>query len=124
MASPERLPPPALPAIAGGSADFTEAWLANRRLSAHTRAAYRRDVQQYLVWCAARALDPLRASFLHVNAYARDLEATVDSRTGKVLAPASVARKLSALSSWYVFLVRLEAVAANPVGGADRPRVD
>ncbi|WP_433065762.1 tyrosine-type recombinase/integrase [Dactylosporangium sp. CS-033363] len=124
MSSPERLPPPALPAITEGAADFTEAWLANRRLSAHTRAAYRRDVQQFLAWCAARDLDPLRTSFLHVNAYARDLESTVDSRTGKPLAPASVARKLSALSSWYQFLLRLEAVPANPVGGADRPRVD
>ncbi|WP_433199303.1 tyrosine-type recombinase/integrase [Dactylosporangium sp. CS-047395] len=124
MSSPERLPPPALPAIADGATDFTEAWLANRRLSAHTRAAYRRDVQQFLVWCTTRDLDPLRTSFLHVNAYARDLESTVDSRTGKPLAPASVARKLSALSSWYQFLLRLEAVTANPVGGADRPRVD
>jgi site-specific recombinase XerD len=118
--TPERVPS-ALPAVQ--FTDFTEGWLANRRLSAHTRAAYRRDVQQFLSWCDSRGLDPLRASFLHVNAYARDLESTVDSRTGRVLAPASVARKLSALSSWYGFLVRLEAVASNPVGGADRPRV-
>jgi integrase/recombinase XerD len=122
MNSPELRPPPALPAA--GDADFTEAWLANRRLSAHTRSAYRRDVHQFLGWCAGRGLDPLRASFLHVNAYARELESTVDGRTGRVLAPASVARKLSALSSWYVFLVRLEAIPANPVSGADRPRVD
>jgi len=120
--TPERIPAAALPAAFHG-ADFTEGWLGNRRLSAHTRAAYRRDVQQFLGWCGTRGLDPLRASFLHVNAYARDLESTVDSRTGRVLAPASVARKLSALSSWYGFLVRLEAVASNPVGGADRPRV-
>jgi site-specific recombinase XerD len=104
--------------------DFTDGWLANRRLSAHTRAAYRRDVQQWLAWCAGRGLDPLTASFLHVNAYARTLESTVDHRTGRAMAPASVARKLSALSSWYGFLLRLELVAANPVGGADRPRVD
>ncbi|MEU7866758.1 tyrosine-type recombinase/integrase [Dactylosporangium sp. NPDC049140] len=124
MTTPDRATPPGLPAPADGSADFTEAWLANRRLSAHTRAAYRRDVHQYLAWCAQRGLDPLRASFLHVNAYARDLESTVDERSGRVLAPASVARKLSALSSWYAFLLRLEAVKANPVGGADRPRVN
>ncbi|MET7424923.1 tyrosine-type recombinase/integrase [Dactylosporangium sp. NPDC005555] len=110
--------------IARAEGDFTDAWLSNRRLSAHTRAAYRRDVHQFLAWCGGRDVDPLRASFLHVNAYARDLESTVDARTGKVLAPASVARKLSALSSWYGFLLRLQAITANPVGGADRPRVD
>ena len=93
----------------------TEAWLANRRLSEHTRAAYRRDVSGWLAWCAVRELDPLRASFLDVNAYARDLEVN--------LTPASVARKLSGLSSWYAFLVKLRAVESNPVGDADRPRV-
>ena len=31
---------------------------------------------------------------------------------------------LSGLSSWYGFLLKVNAVAANPVGGADRPRVD
>jgi site-specific recombinase XerD len=34
-----------------------------------------------------------------------------------------VARKLSALSSWYAFLAKLGAVGANPVAGADRPPV-
>jgi integrase/recombinase XerD len=94
----------------------TEAWLANRRLSEHTRAAYRRDVAGWLAWCGERGVDPLRASFLEVNAYARGLEA-------RPLAPSSVARKLSGLSSWYDFLVKMRAVDANPVGGADRPYV-
>jgi site-specific recombinase XerD len=101
--------------VVGGSAEqVTEEWLANRRLSAHTRDAYRRDVAAWLAWCAARDVDPLRASFLDVNAYARGLEA-------RPLAPATVARKLSGLSSWYDFLAKLRAVDANPVGGADRP---
>jgi integrase/recombinase XerD len=112
-----------LPAVPVPLVDFTDGWLANRRLSAHTRAAYRRDVAQWLAWCADHEVEPLRASFLHVNAYARALESTVDGRTGRPLAPSSVARKLSALSSWYGFLHRVELVAANPVGGADRPRV-
>ena len=106
-----------LPATSTGAAEFTEAWLANRRLSEHTRAAYRRDVATWLDWCAGKGVDPLRATFLDVNFYARDLEA-------KPLAAASVARKLSGLSSWYDFLVKLRAVSSNPVGGADRPHVD
>lgn len=108
---------------AGGAEDVTEAWLANRRLSAHTRAAYRRDVAGWLAWCTERGVDPLAAGFLDVNAYARGLEASVDSRTGRSLAPSTVARKLSGLSSWYDFLAKLRAVDANPVGGADRPYV-
>jgi integrase/recombinase XerD len=110
-------------AVGADAAEFTEAWLANRRLSAHTRSAYRRDVAGWLAWCAGRDLDPLKAGFLDVNAYARGLEAAIDPRSGKALAPATVARKLSGLSSWYDFLVKLRAVTANPVGGADRPYV-
>ncbi|MFC0531940.1 tyrosine-type recombinase/integrase [Phytohabitans kaempferiae] len=115
--------PQALPAVGGGGADFTEAWLRNRRLSEHTRAAYRRDIAGWLAWCAGRDLDPLGASFLDVNAYGRELEATVEPRSGRPLTPATVARKLSALSSWYDFLTKLRAVDANPVAGADRPKV-
>ncbi|MGK5440620.1 tyrosine-type recombinase/integrase [Micromonospora sp. URMC 105] len=114
----------ARPALPSGPVDFTEAWLRNRRLSEHTRAAYRRDIAGWLAWCAARDLDPLHANFLDVNTYGRDLEATLGARTGRPLTPATVARKLSALSSWYEFLVKLRAVDANPVSGADRPRVD
>src|SRR5947207_7012649 len=115
-----------LPVRQPGFAAFTgliEAWLANRRLSEHTRAAYRRDVAAFLSWCATRQVDPLRAACPDVNAYARDLKSTVDSRTGRPLTPATVARRLSGLSSWYAFLVKLGVVPVNPVVGADRPRI-
>ncbi|GIF41385.1 tyrosine-type recombinase/integrase [Actinoplanes xinjiangensis] len=105
------------PATTAAATDFTEAWLANRRLSDHTRAAYRRDVTSWLTWCTTHQVDPLNATFLHVNAYARALEA-------QPLAPASVARKLSGISSWYDFLLKLQAVPTNPVLGADRPPLD
>ncbi|HEX7744799.1 MAG TPA: tyrosine-type recombinase/integrase [Micromonosporaceae bacterium] len=112
------------PVTSGDPLDVTEAWLRNRRLSEHTRAAYRRDITGWLAWCSGRELDPLRVSFVDVNAYGRALESTVDGRTGRTLSPATVARKLSALSSWYGFLHRLRAIEANPVSGADRPRLD
>ncbi|MEU4483159.1 tyrosine-type recombinase/integrase [Micromonospora sp. NPDC023966] len=125
MLRPEVLPrTSAHAALPGGPTDFTEAWLRNRRLSEHTRDAYRRDVTGWLSWCAGRDLDPLRASFLDVNAYGRELESTPCGRGGRPLTPATVARRLSALSSWYDFLVKLRAVEANPVAAADRPRVD
>jgi len=118
------LPDPAVLAHREDMEAFTDGWLANRRLSAHTRDAYRRDVASWLDWCRARDLDPIQATFIHVNAYARELESTSDGRTGRPLTPATVARKLSGLSSWYGFLVKINAIPANPVGGADRPRVD
>ncbi len=110
---------------AGGRLEsLTAAWLRNRRLSEHTRVAYLRDVDNWLGWCGSRGIDPLRATFLHVNEYARELEVTIDSRSGRPLSTSTVARRLSGLSSWYGFLTKLNVVGSNPVSGADRPRLD
>jgi len=106
------------------AADIVDAWLANRRLSDNTRAAYRRDLHHWLHWCTTTGTEPLHATFLHVNAYARALESTIDPRTDTPLSAATVARKLSALSSWYTFLHKLGAINTNPVAGADRPHLD
>lgn len=94
---------------------FTDAWLANRRLAANTREAYRRDVATFLDWCDQNQVQPLQAKFTHINMYARGLEQS--------LTPATVARKLSGLSSWYDFLCKVGVLAANPVAVADRPYV-
>jgi site-specific recombinase XerD len=116
-ADPERIAPPGVLATIPELLEFTDRWLANRRLSELTRLAYRRDLEGYLTWCESTGLRPLEARFTHVNKFARNIEAAG-------LSPSTVARRLSSVSSWYTFLVRLEAVATNPVGGADRPRVD
>ncbi|MGC9666217.1 tyrosine-type recombinase/integrase [Planosporangium sp. 12N6] len=124
MSLPIRAEPPGAVARPADLADFTTAWLRNRRLSPHTRLAYQRDVNTWLQWCARRDVDPLHATFLHVNEYARELESTIDTRSGRLLTPATVARRMSGLASWYDFLTRLRIVPVNPVAGADRPRVD
>jgi site-specific recombinase XerD len=96
---------------------FTRDWLGNRRLSRHTRAAYEREATRWIQWCDERALNPFTVKFTRVNAFARELEEAGLQRR-------SVARALAAISSWYEFLVRLEAVEANPATHADRPRID
>jgi integrase/recombinase XerD len=121
LASPEKPGPLTTPEE---FVEFTEAWLNNRRLSDHTRAAYRRDVHTFLAWCFDRGLAPLTARFTHVNEYARWLEAAPQPKTGKPLAPATVARKLTGLSSWYSFLAKMDLIGGNPCAGADRPFVD
>lgn len=101
---------------------FTEEWLKNRRFAGNTRDGYRRDVGQWLDWCEDSDLDPQAARFTDVNAWGRELEQPEGG--GKPLAAASVARKMSAVSSWYGFLVKLGSMQANPAAIADRPYVD
>lgn len=101
---------------------FTEDWLRNRRFSEHTRDAYRRDVNAWLDWCEDNDLDPLSARFTDVNQWGRELENPPDG--GKGLAAASVARRITGVSSWYRFLTKLGAIENNPAAVADRPMVD
>jgi site-specific recombinase XerD len=105
-------------------AGYTAAWLWSFRESAHTRAAYQRDVTDFVHWCAQRDLDVLAVRRTHLDAYAAALTQVPRPRTGRPLAPASVARRLAALSSWYAYLVDAGAVAQNPTVRVRRPRLD
>src|SRR6266480_786245 len=82
-------------------------WLLGYR-SLHTRAAYAADLGEWVTFCRSHGVDPVRAGRAHVDAWARSLEAA-----GRK--PATVARKLSAVASWYRWLVTEELVAASPV---------
>jgi integrase/recombinase XerD len=105
-------------------ATHTAAWLWSYRESAHTRAAYRRDVEHFVRWCAGRDIDPLEVRRPDVDAYAANLANLPATGTGRPMAPASVARRLAALSSWYGYLHDAGAIGHNPLLRVRRPRVD
>jgi integrase/recombinase XerD len=92
------------------------AWLSTRR-SVHTRRAYARDLSAWLEFCAGRGVPVLTAEEHHAAMWARSMEA-------QGLAPSTVARKLSALSGWYTWLVRHGHAVVNPVTDLPRPVVD
>jgi integrase/recombinase XerD len=83
----------------------------------HTRAAYSRDLREWFTWCSDHDLDPLAATRGHVDAFARTI-AEVDHRS-----PATVARRLSTLSSFYRYAEGEDAVTRNPVTHVRRPKV-
>jgi integrase/recombinase XerD len=83
----------------------------------HTRNAYSRDLREWFTWCSDHDLDPLAATRGHVDAFARTI-AEVDHRS-----PATVARRLSTLSSFYRYAEGEDAVTRNPVTHVRRPKV-
>lgn len=105
-------------------AAHTAAWLWSFRESAHTREAYRRDVEDFVRWCAHRDLDPTRTRRPDLDAYAANLSNLPRPRTRRPMAPSSVARRLAALSSWYGYLHDAGVIADNPVTRVRRPRLD
>ena len=88
-----------------------------RRLSPRTLAAYRRDLADFLSWCderdirAPQAVDPQ-----HVRNFAAE-------RHRRGLSPKSLQRHLSALRSWFRYLLREAQVSSNPAEGVRAPRV-
>lgn len=100
------------------------AWLGSFTDSEATRAAYERDLREYVEWCTRHGLDPLHVHLPEVQMYATELADGTNPRTGRGLAASTRARKLAAVSSWYTFLVRAGALDANPARDVARPRYD
>lgn len=106
---------PARPGLEGWE-QVAGAWLMSYE-SVHTRAAYRRDLLQFAGWAAGVGIaNPLLAGRPALDAYARELEALA-------LSPASRARKLAALASFYGYAGAEGIVDRNPAGLVRRPKV-
>jgi len=82
--------------------------------SRHTLRAYTRSMAGYCSWLDARGMDLLGVKRPVLDGYRHSL-------TG---APATVAAKLAALSSFYRYAVSADVIAGNPVELVKRPRVD
>jgi integrase/recombinase XerD len=91
------------------------AWLLSFK-SVHTVRNYRHDLAHWLAFCVEHQLDPLAARRAHIDAWVRVLEALG-------LKERSVGRRLSAVSSWYQYLVHDGVLASSPTQHVRRPKV-
>jgi len=96
--------------IAGWLADFT---------SPHTRAAYYGDLLAFARYANAHGLNMLHASKADVAGF----KAILEDPDGDHLSPASVARRISAVSSFYRHLEHEGVTTANPALLVRRPKV-
>ena len=101
-------------ALAPTTADeLAAAWLLGYRGA--TRAAYATDLRAWAAWLERYGIEVLSAHRAHVDAYARSLEQ-------EGLSPASIARKLSALSGFYAYAADEGLVMVSPLRRVRRPR--
>lgn len=97
-------------------ADFLAHLDVERRMSAHTLDAYRRDLQALAEWSAAQgARDP---SALHTEQLRQFIAA--EHRRG--LSPKSLQRRLSACRSFYRWLLRHGRIGASPAAALRAPK--
>ena len=90
---------------------------------AQTRRAYFTDLKAWYAWCIERGVHPLEARRHDVALWARQLAEVPQALTGKVQAPASIARRLSCLSSFYGYGVEVAVLEENPLANVKRPHV-
>lgn len=89
-----------------------------RGYSFHTLDAYRRDLQQFHVYCAGRNLIRLeQLDESEIGAYIRFLQS-------HQLARRSVLRKISALKSLWTYLLRTGKIAQDPFQTLEVPKVN
>ena len=87
-----------------------------RRLSAHTDSNYRRDLQLFAKYCEQHGIDDwTRLDSQHIRSFA-----ATEFRRGQ--SPRTIQRRLSALRSFFNFLIRESVLKANPAIGVQAPK--
>lgn len=86
-----------------------------RGLARSTLASYRSDLRDYCAHLERRRLDPLTATRPDVTAYLAALR-----EAG--MAPATIARRMAALKTFYQYLAQTGEVGEDPTGGMEAPR--
>jgi integrase/recombinase XerD len=82
----------------------------------HTRRAYGRDLAHFYAWCDQHRVDVFTARRPHIDAYLEWLRASGAK-------PATIGRRLAAVSGLYEYAVDEELVPRNPATRVRRPRV-
>ena len=104
--------------------DSALAWLprflthlsSERRLSAHTDVNYRRDLELFAQYCTKHGIDDWkRIDSQHVRSFAAG-----EFRRGQ--SPRTIQRRLSALRSFFNFLLRESVLKANPASEVQAPK--
>ncbi len=100
--------------MTGGAVDF-EMYLAyEKKLSGNTIDAYRRDIREFMAFCGKTAgTEDYREAdiieyIIHLN------EEGISNR--------SIARKISSLKSYFIFLLKTEQIGENPIANIESPQ--
>jgi integrase/recombinase XerD len=114
--------------VADGIAREAERYLdhlmVERGLSAHTLAAYRRDLRRYVAFLSKR--DVARADAVEesaVRSFVASLSASTHGPEERPYRATSVARALSAVRSFHRFLVREGVTDRDPAAAVAQPRL-
>ena len=114
---PSRTASGATPATAatGDIGRYLEHLRVERNASPHTLDGYRRDLDALAAWCEALAHDAIALG-------AEDIRAFVAAEHRRGLSPKSLQRRLSAVRSFYAWLLKHGRIAASPAAAIRAPK--
>jgi integrase/recombinase XerC len=102
---------------------FTEYLDIERGASINTRLAYQRDLEQFAMFLSSRGLSSVMgADVLPTSVREGDVTAYMAGLFGRC-AKTTIARKLSAIKSFYKYLQRVEVVEKNPAELVSAPKI-
>jgi len=121
MTGDEDTPRGAAPDLAGALGRWLDWLVAERRLSPHTRAAYRRDLEAFIAFLVNHLGEPPGLASLR-QLGTRDFRAFLARRRGDGLGNRSTARLLSGLRSFFGYLGRRDMVTNPALAAIRAPR--
>lgn len=95
--------------------DFLAHLRVERRMSAHTLDAYRRDLSALSAWALVQPVELM-------DVHAEQLRGFIASEHRRGLSPKSLQRRLSACRSFYAWLLRQGRISANPAAAIRAPK--
>ena len=87
--------------------------------------AYGSDLRAWWQWCVDAGVHPFDARRHHVDAWVREMSTSVTSSRAparRPLKPASIRRRLSAVSKFYRYGIEVEVLTHSPVDQVRRPK--
>jgi len=105
-------------------AEHMEHWLASYRSPASS-TAFRRDAEAFFAWLDQEGLQMHEVRRSDADRYRVWLETkAVNQKTGKPIAPATIARRIDGISTFYMYLIAEEVFVRNPFSSIRRPPRD
>lgn len=110
-----------LSAIDPEAARLVAGWLLENP-APNTRLAYGKDITLLGGFLAGQGVPLARASRPQVAAWAESMRQTIGEDGRRAVSEATIARRLSAASSFFTYAAQLGAIPANPIKDMKRPR--
>jgi integrase/recombinase XerD len=111
----------AAPVPGPGSFYLVAGWLTEQGVP-NTRTAYAKDISLLAAFLDQRGVHLVSATRQQVAAWAESMRSTIREDGGRAVSEATIARRLSSVSSFFTYATQEGAIPVNPIKDMKRPK--